>query len=312
MRPTPKRLVGCELIALAASQPEPFAALCERNYRARIDSLAGRLVESGRRIVMLTGPSATGKTTSANKLAAAVEARGRSSTVLSLDDFFVGEGRYPKRADGADDYECLEALDLPLLRDCLRQLHETGRCQAPVFDFLTQMPGGSQEIDCRDGLVIVEGLHALNPALTDHLPQQAVFRIYASLREEYTGPGGARCLATRDIRLARRLVRDALFRGHGPDFTLDLWDHVCESEDRYIKVYKSRADAILDTTHSYEVCLWGPLLAAEQGKLRPGSPNAARFAALCERMAVFPPVQTSLVPADSMLREFIGAGGAEL
>lgn len=312
MRPTPKRLVGCELIALAASQPQPFASLCERGYRARIDALAGRLVASGRHIVMLTGPSATGKTTSAQKLAAAVEACGKSATVLSLDDFFVGEGRYPKREDGADDYECLEALDLPLLRDCLRSLYETGRCQAPVFDFLTQMPGGSQEVDCRDGLVIVEGLHALNPSLTDHLPQEAVFRIYASLREEYTGPDGARCLATREIRLARRLVRDALFRGHGPDFTMDLWDHVCKSEDRYIKVYKSRADAILDTTHSYEVCLWGPLLADQQGKLRPGSPHAGQLAALCERMAAFPPLDTALVPADSMLREFIGHQTADL
>lgn len=312
MKPTPKRLVGCELIGLAASRPQPFADLCERGYQTRIETLAERLLRSGRRIVMLTGPSATGKTTSANKLAAAVQARGRACTVLSLDDFFVGEGRYPKHDDGTDDYECLESLDIPRLRDCLLRLHETGLCEAPVFDFLTQMPSGTQTVDCRDGLVIVEGLHALNPALTEHLPDGAAFRIYASLREEYTGPDGVRCLLTREIRLARRLVRDSLFRGHSPDFTLDLWDHVCEGEDRYIKVFKNRADAILDTTHSYEVCLWGRLLEQERPRLAQGSPNAARFDALCGRLAVFPPMDPAVVPPASMLREFIGPAGAAL
>lgn len=312
MKPTPKRLVGCELIGLAAGQPRRFADRCENAYQARIDAMAERLLRSGRHIVMLTGPSATGKTTSANKLAAALRARGSAGTVLSLDDFFVGAGRYPKRADGADDYECLESLDLPVLRDCLRRLYETGLCEAPVFDFLTQLPSGTQTVDCRGGVVIVEGLHALNPALTDHLPEDAAFRIYASLREEYAGPDGARCLLTRDIRLARRLVRDSLFRGHPPDFTLDLWDHVCDGEDRYIKVFKNRADAILDTTHSYEVCLWGHLLARERTRLTPGSPNAARFDALCARLDAFPLIDPAVVPPSSMLREFIGPETASL
>ena len=91
---------------------------------------------------MLTGPSAAGKTTTAHKLAERIAARGLRSAVMSLDDFFVGEGRYPKQPDGSDDYECVESLDLPLLRACLRSLAETGVCEAPVFSFLTQRPTG--------------------------------------------------------------------------------------------------------------------------------------------------------------------------
>ena len=96
-----KRLIGSDLVALAARQPQALADLCERQYHDRIDALAQEILASGRRVVMLTGPSAAGKTTSAHKLAAAISAKGRRGVVLSLDDFFVGEGRYPKNHDGS-------------------------------------------------------------------------------------------------------------------------------------------------------------------------------------------------------------------
>ena len=192
----PKRMVGCELLNLAAHNPADLVQLSEQQYQSRIDAAAAYVLASGRRIVMLTGPSAAGKTTSANKLAAAMRSKGVRSRVLSLDDFFVGEGRYPKQPDGRDDYECVEALDIPLVQHCLQQLAQTGVCDAPIFDFMTQLPAPqTQHIDCTDGVVVVEGLHAFNPILTETLPQDAVLNIYASLREEYAGPDGARLFA---------------------------------------------------------------------------------------------------------------------
>ena len=212
----PKRMVGCELLNLAAHNPADLVQLSEQQYQSRIDAAAAYVLASGRRIVMLTGPSAAGKTTSANKLAAAMRSKGVRSRVLSLDDFFVGEGRYPKQPDGRDDYECVEALDIPLVQHCLQQLAQTGVCDAPIFDFMTQLPAPqTQHIDCTDGVVVVEGLHAFNPILTETLPQDAVLNIYASLREEYAGPDGARLIATRDVRLARRITRDWRGRGGG-------------------------------------------------------------------------------------------------
>lgn len=303
----PKRLIGCDLIDLAAARPDAFIFLCERQYAARIEKTVDALLASERRVVMLTGPSSAGKTTSAHRLADAIARRGRPADVISLDDFFLGEGRYPRRPTGEEDYECPEALDLPQLRECLKALDKTGECDAPLFDFLQQMPSDKRRhVDVRRGAVIVEGLHAFNPLLTRDLPQNAVFRVYAGLREEYCDADGRRTLATRDVRLARRLVRDCLFRGHDADFTMDMWRHVCESEDKYIRPFKNTADSQLDTSFSYEPCIWGETLYSHKENLNPGEHNQERFRLLCGAFAAFSPMNAGKIPADSMLREFVG------
>lgn len=301
-----KRFVGRDLVALAARHPQELAALSEAHYHDQIESIADEVLAAGHRIVMLTGPSAAGKTTSAHKIAGAVAARGHNSRVLSLDDFYIGEGKYPKNPDGSDDYESLEALNLAELHSCLKGLYTTGVCDAPVFDFTKQQPSGTQHIDARDGVVIIEGLHALNPALTEELPDDAALCLYAGLREEYADAHDSRCLATRDIRLARRIVRDYLFRGHGAAFTLGLWGHVCAGEDRFIKPYKPRANLLLDTTHTYEVCLWRTVLDAMPADPALTATQARQLEALRRRFAEFPALGTELVPENSLLREFIG------
>lgn len=301
-----KRFVSRDLVALAARHPQELAALSEAHYHDQIESIADEILAAGHRIVMLTGPSAAGKTTSAHKIAGAVAARGHNSRVLSLDDFYIGEGKYPKNPDGSDDYESLEALNLAELHSCLKDLYTTGVCDAPVFDFTKQQPSGTQHIDARDGVVIIEGLHALNPALTEALPDDAALCLYAGLREEYADAHDSRCLATRDIRLARRIVRDYLFRGHGAAFTLGLWGHVCAGEDRFIKPYKPRANLLLDTTHTYEVCLWRTVLDAMPADPALTATQARQLEALRRRFAEFPALGTELVPENSLLREFIG------
>ena len=301
-----KRFVSRDLVALAARHPQELAALSEAHYHDQIESIADEILAAGHRIVMLTGPSAAGKTTSAHKIARAVAARGHNSRVLSLDDFYIGEGKYPKNPDGSDDYESLEALNLAELHSCLKDLYTTGVCDAPVFDFTKQQPSGTQHIDARDGVVIIEGLHALNPALTEELPDDAALCLYAGLREQYADAHDSRCLATRDIRLARRIVRDYLFRGHGAAFTLGLWGHVCAGEDRFIKPYKPRANLLLDTTHTYEVCLWRTVLDAMPADPALTATQARQLEALRRRFAEFPALGTELVPENSLLREFIG------
>ena len=217
--------------------------------------------------------------------------------------FYDGVGGVTARASA---WHVARTLDLPVLQECLAKLHTEGVCKAPIFDFKIQQPNGTRTIDCRDGVVIIEGLHALNPALTEELPEDAALCLYAGLREEYADSRDARCLATRDIRLARRLVRDCLFRGHGAAFTLGLWGHVCAGEDRYIKPYKPRANLLLDTTHTYEVCLWRTVLDAMPADPALTATQAHQLAALREKFAAFPALGTELVPQNSMLREFIG------
>lgn len=299
----PKRLVSCELIALAARHPADFVECCEDAYHRRIQAAVQNIIEHDSKLVMLTGASGAGKTTSANKLAQELRRRGKTGVVISLDDFFLGEGLYPKRPDGEDDYECVEALNLPLLRQCLRQLLETGECEAPEFDFLTQLPKPqTQHIDSRGGVAIVEGLHAFNPKLTSELPTEHLYYIYASLMEEYTAPNGNLGIDTREVRLMRRMTRDWLFRGHDAAFTLGLWPHVCESEDKNIKAFKHRADLVLDTSFSYEVCLWEHF-AERICKAMPGP----EIENLRRQFADFSSISSSFVPQNSMLREFIGA-----
>ena len=303
----PKRLVGCDLIDLAAADGAAFVSLCERQYMSRIEKTVDGILASGCRAVMLTGPSSAGKTTSAHKLADAIARRGNRADVVSLDDFFLGAGQYPRLPNGTEDYECPEALNLPQVRACLGDLCRTGECDVPQFDFLRQCPSGQlRHVDVRGGAVLVEGLHALNPLLTSELPENAVYRIYAGLREEYCNAAGQRTLATRDIRLARRMVRDCLFRGHDADFTLDVWPHVCASEAKYIKTFKNTAHAQLDTSLSYETCLWKKTLEENRDLLRPSERNRQKFAQLCAAFAAFSPLDAGLMPADSMLREFVG------
>lgn len=302
----PKRLVEIPLVNLAAKQPEEFARYCEDDYAARVAHAADEIMKSGARIVMLTGPSASGKTTSALKLTEELSRRGSGGTVVSLDNFFRSIEEYPRLPDGRIDYESVEALDVPAIHAALKSLAESGEADIPDFDFrLAQRRRGTLHINAGGGVVIVEGIHALNPRLTCVLPQKSVYKIYAGLREEYS-LGGARYLPTRDVRLARRMVRDIRFRGHSVEKTLGMWPDVCAGEDKYIKVFKNQADLLLDTSFTYELCVLAPFVRELGGAVPSDSEYAPVLDALCAKYARCDALPASLIPEQSMLREFIG------
>ena len=181
----PKRLVEVDLYNVAARSPQALAQLSENSYARRVQYAAQKVRGSGAKIVMLTGPSASGKTTSAHCLAKALVQQGTPAQVVSLDNFFKGAAYYPKMPDGTLDYENLETLDLPLIKQCLRQLSETGKTELPIYDFATEQRSAEVEpIDLQGGVCIVEGIHALNPELTGLVPDDQIYRIYAGLRED--------------------------------------------------------------------------------------------------------------------------------
>ena len=302
----PKRLVEVGLINTAAQTPESFISHCEIEYESRVEAAAKEVLQQRRSIVMLTGPSASGKTTTAHKLAACIEKSGRYSCVISLDNFFKNLEDYPRLPDGSKDYENVEAIDVPLINQCLRELLETGHTRIPEFDFLTeQRKDVWNDLDLNDGVVVVEGIHALNPALTASLPREKIYKIYAGLREEYSHHG-QRVLPTRNIRLARRMVRDCKFRGHSPEKTLSMWKNVCIGEDRFIKVFKPEADLLLDTSFSYEICCLAPSVTALTRQLPESSPHAERLYELAGAFSLCEPLEDSLIPESSMLQEFLG------
>jgi uridine kinase len=200
----------------------------------------------------------------------------------------------------------VEALDIEEINQCLLGLIRTGYADIPDFDFCRETrKQGTMPVEIGQGVAIVEGIHALNPRLTAVLPQGSVYKIYAGLREEYSYHG-QRALPTRDVRLARRMVRDHKFRGHSLEKTFAMWPAVCEGEDRYIKVFKPEADLLLDTSFSYEPCCLAPFVLESRDHLPPDSPYKEQMEALCARFALCTPLGESCIPATSMLREFVG------
>lgn len=301
----PKRLVEVGLINTAAAHPETFINHCEIEYESRIIACAAESRGGDSKIIMLTGPSASGKTTTANKIAAALQRSGTHAVVVSLDNFYKDIHEYPRLPDGSKDYENIHALDIEEIHRCLLELIQKGKAEFPEFDFHTELRKSQRQlVELQGGVLIVEGIHALNPLLTSVLPQGSVYKIYAGLREEYSH-GGQRFLPTRDIRLARRMVRDSIFRGHSLEKTIQMWPLVCEGEDLFIKSFKPYADQLLDTSFSYEIGVLAPFMLRMQGSLE-GSPFHEHLEELIRRFSYCTPLDKELIPPHSMLREFIG------
>jgi len=300
----PKRLVEVGLYNVAARSPQELAALCERSYAQRISYAAEKVSASGAKIVMLTGPSASGKTTSSHRLANELARRGTPAHVISLDNFFRGSEFYPRMPDGTLDYENPETMDLPLIKQCLKELSETGKTVLPIYDFATESRSEQTEpVDLQGGVCIVEGIHALNPTLTSLVPAKDVYRVYAGLREEYA-VDGRRIINTRDIRLCRRVLRDAATRGRSPQATLTMWDRVLDGETRYIKGFKTTADFLLDTSFTYELGLIAELLRSVRHEVRLEGHNAELWDETARRFEDVTPLPLDLLAKDSMLQEF--------
>ena len=301
----PKRLVEIGLINTAAETPSSFVCHCEIEYESRVIAAAAEARGSGCQVVMMTGPSASGKTTTAHKLKDALLHSGTHAVVVSLDDFYKDIENYPRLPDGSKDYENVHALDLPEIHSCLRELIETDKADFPQFDFQTERRKLERtRIELQGGVVIVEGIHALNPLLTSALPEGSVYKIYAGLREEYSH-SGQRFLPTRDIRLARRMVRDNKFRGHSLEKTIRMWPLVCEGEDRYIKSFKTYADLLVDTSFSYEICVLAPYVKTMKGVLG-DTPFGRELDSLADRFSHCTSLPDSYIHPQSMLREFVG------
>lgn len=301
----PKRLVDIGLVNTAVESPASFVCHCEIEYESRVIAAAAESKGNDAKIIMLTGPSASGKTTTALKLREALARTGAHSVIVSLDNFYKELDDYPRLPDGSKDYENVHALDIEEIHRCLLGLLEKGEADFPIFDFTRETRSAQREhVELAGGVVIVEGIHALNPLLTDVLPQEGIFRIYAGLREEYAFEG-QRFISTRDVRLARRLVRDNKFRGHDLQKTLVMWPRVCQGEDEYIKSFKPYADLLLDTSFSYEICVLAPFIKAMKGHLD-ASDHGMQLDDLADRFARCFELSADYIPPQSMLREFIG------
>ena len=298
-----------EYIVENAVNPKDFILKCEEKYENKIIKIAKDIAESDKtEIVMLAGPSSSGKTTTAKKLCQALEDFGVRSHTISLDDFYLDNADSPRFPDGTPDYETVDALDIPCFEKTMTQLIETGSAMIPEFDFLTgkrKEKYNSLKIGEKD-VIVVEGLHALNPAITEHLPKDRLLKIYISVSSRIYDGRKNIVLNKRNIRFIRRLVRDYKFRGNSVEETFKMWITVRYGEDSYLFPFKDNADIRINTIHLYEICVLRDLAAELLEQVSDSSEFYKESQRLIRSLHKFPKIDSSLVPENSLLREFIG------
>lgn len=257
--------------------------------------------------VLLAGPSSSGKTTSAKKLSLQLRVLGYEPKVISLDNYYRGRDCAPIGEDGKPDYECLEALDVPLFNRNLVDLFSGKEVEIPVYDFKTgsRKPEGIPFRMNERTILIVEGIHGLNDNLTPDVPAELKFKVYLSALTQLTLDDHNR-IPTSDNRLIRRIVRDAQFRNKGAAGTIAMWGSVRKGEQAHIFPFQNHADIMLNTALDYELPVLKvyaePLLRA----VKPMEKEYAKASELLTFLNNFMPVSSTCVPGQSILREFIG------
>lgn len=295
-------------LEITKEAPESLIAKTEENYKKIIAEICEEINnDSEKKIVMLAGPSGSGKTTTAGKIKEKLEEMGHKAYTVSLDDFYKNKGEGPKNPDGTYDFECVEALDVEMIHKCFGELIEKNESSLPVFDFMTGKRREEKNLIRleKDDVIIVEGLHALNPVISETLPRENLLEIYISVASRFYD-GEELLLNKRNLRFIRRMVRDFQFRNSPVENTYSLWPQVMHGEDKYLFPYKENADMIFNTTHAYEPCVFKGIATKLLSEVAETSPNYEDAQKLISALEKFPLTDVSLVPEDSLLREFLG------
>ena len=293
----------------AISSPERMIFEVEDSYHEHIQNIARNIAthHDKVRICMLAGPSSSGKTTTAHLLQAFLKEFGIGSHIVSMDNFYLDRDKVPLLPDGRKDFETVDALDVKAIEACLMSIVKADTIAVPHFDFTAGKSSGEKsvvKIEQHD-IVIMEGLHALNPVFTKNLPEESLIKLYVSVKQQIKDVNGE-VISPFDLRLVRRIVRDMQFRGTEPEGTIMMWDNVVAGEDKYIRPYRLSADYTVNSIHIYEPCVLRTMAIPILRQIPADSPVYRKARDLDSRLMRFEPVSTELVPDNSMLREFIG------
>ncbi len=296
--------------AIADRRSAELISTIEALHNKKLAEIADRISNhnNGRpRLVLIAGPSSSGKTTMAIRLMTHLRVNGCNPHMISLDDYFVGDDENPRDAAGNLDYEHLHALDLPRLNSDLTRLLDGQPVHLPLFNFKTKQREERPEptIITPDQTLVIEGIHALNPELTSEIPRRLKFLIYISALTQLALDYNSR-ISTTDNRLLRRMVRDNQFRKHAPLQTLRRWPSVRRGEDRWIFPFQHLADAVFNSALDYELAILKPYAAALLNEVKPMDPEYSEARRLSGILHHFVALAPDDVPGDSILREYIG------
>lgn len=298
----------------AEKDPEGFVLMSENAYRSDIREIAKGILNSKHRckVIMLAGPSASGKTTTAHMIQEELLNLGSGSEIISMDNFYLGEENVPRTLEGKPDFENVHALNIPQIEKCISNLLQFGQCDIAQFDFAKSRP---KEKTVRvnlgsDSIAIIEGIHALNPIFTKHIKSvTGLKKIYISVKQGIREPGHTGYLLTAaELRLFRRIVRDYKFRGSSAEHTLGMWENVLFGEKKYIVPYKYSGDITINSIHIYEPCITAAEAVPILSEVTESSEEYAYAQYLIERAAKFSSISEKYVPENSLMREFLGNG----
>lgn len=282
--------------------------LSEALHEKKMAEIADRIASQKQvKMVLIAGPSSSGKTTFARRLGLQLRLNGMKPVTISVDNYFVERDLNPKDELGNYDFECIEALDTKLFNEHLVKLLNGEEIQVPKFDFTI----GSKKYDgetmklAEDEILVIEGIHCLNDKLTNSIPKSQKYKIYISaltvLNMDYYNR-----IATTDTRLIRRIVRDHQYRGYSASHTIKMWYSVNRGEEKYIYPYQEEADSMFNSSLIYELGVLKDYALPLLKEIQNTEPEYAEATRLIRLLTYFESIPTEDIPRTSLIREFIG------
>jgi len=295
--------------AILDKRGEDFILTTEALHDKKLSQIADKIVAAPRpvRLVLVAGPSSAGKTTFAKRLMTHLRVNGLRPTLISTDNYFVGDELNPRDAEGNLDYEHIESMDLARLNRDLLALLAGESVRMRGFDFASRSGFEHQEPSRLDerGVIVMEGIHCLNPDLTSDIARADKFLIYVNALTQISVDINNR-ISTNDTRVIRRIVRDHQFRSRPAIRTLEMWESVMRGEHRWIYPYQHLADAVFNSALDYELAVLKPLATALLNQVKPWDKVYIEARRLQEFLYNFSALSAQSVPGDSILREYIG------
>lgn len=300
--------VGALNDAIQSGHADEVILVSEALHEMQISQIADQIYENHDRIgvILIAGPSSSGKTTFSKRLSIQLVARGINPFALEMDNFFVDRERTPLLADGSKDYESLRAMDINRLNHDVKALLAGREVQLPRYNFITGLSEQGKVAKLNQGdIVILEGIHGLNPNLLRDVDPANTFRIYISCLTQLNLDRHNR-ISTTDTRMIRRIVRDARDRGYSASQTIARWESVRRGEKNHIFPYQENADVMFNSALAYEISTLKPLVEPLLRQVSFGSKEHIEAKRLLKFLEWFLPTTTEFVPDNSLLREFIG------
>ena len=295
--------------AIIDKRSDDFILTTEALHDKKLSQIADQIVSRKNpvRLVLVAGPSSAGKTTFAKRLVTHLRVNGLQPTLISIDNYFVGDELNPRDEEGQLDYEHIESVDLPRLNSDLLHLMAGESVRMRGFDFVNKRGFNQEECTQLDdnSVIVMEGIHCLNPALTFDIVHDDKFLIYVNALTQISVDMNNR-ISTNDTRVVRRIVRDHQFRNRPAIKTLEMWESVMRGEHRWIYPYQHLADAVFNSALDYELAVLKPLATALLNQVKPWDKVYIEARRLEEFLYNFSVLSSESVPGDSILREYIG------